>query len=68
MTGTITNWYSSESARRELSNEYQHDRVLMFFKDLSYCALDASSLSIGRVKNNFEIENIFTKYLKESCW
>ena len=27
-------WYSSESAPQELSNEYQHDRVLMVFKNL----------------------------------
>ena len=33
MTKTLTNGYSSESTRRELSNEYQHDRVLMIFED-----------------------------------
>ena len=27
MTETLANGYSSESTRRELSNEYQHDRV-----------------------------------------
>ena len=31
MTETLANGYSSESARRELSNEYQHDRVSMVF-------------------------------------
>ena len=24
---TLANWYSSESAQRDLSNEYQYDRV-----------------------------------------
>ena len=44
-------WHSSESTQQELSNEYQHDRVEMVFKkSLCSCALDESSLSIGRVK------------------
>ena len=34
MTGTLANGYSSKSTRRELSNEYQHGRVKMFFKNL----------------------------------
>ena len=29
MTETLANGYLSESTQRELSNEYQHDRVLM---------------------------------------
>ena len=32
-------WYSSESTQRELSNEYQHDRVKMVFKNLCVIAL-----------------------------
>ena len=35
MTETLANWYSSESTRRELSNEYQQNRVWMDFKDVS---------------------------------
>ena len=31
----MPNGYSSESTRRELSNEYLHDRVSMLFKDFS---------------------------------
>ena len=31
MTKTLANGYSSESIQRELSNEYQHDRVKMIF-------------------------------------
>ena len=43
MTETLANGYSSESTRRELSNEYQHDRVKMIF--MIFCALDESKLS-----------------------
>ena len=41
MTLTLANGYSSESAQRELSNEYQHDRVSMIFKD--FCVLVLST-------------------------
>ena len=34
ITETLAYGYSSESTQRELSNEYQHDRVLMVFKNL----------------------------------
>ena len=34
MTETLANGYSSESTQWELSNEYQHDRVLIVFKNL----------------------------------
>ena len=42
----------TESTQRELSNEYQHDRVETVFKNLGVlaCALDKSSLSVRRVK------------------
>ena len=33
MTKTLANGYSSESTHREPFNEYQHDRVKMFFKN-----------------------------------
>ena len=50
ITETLANGYSSESTQQELSNEYQNNRVLMVFKNLlSSCALEESSLSIGRV-------------------
>ena len=32
ITETLAYGYSSESAQRELSNEYQHERVRIFFK------------------------------------
>ena len=35
MTETLAYGYSSESTPQELSNEYQHDRVYMGFKNLS---------------------------------
>ena len=34
MTETLAHVYTSESTQRELSNEYQHDKVKMVFKDL----------------------------------
>ena len=33
-TETLEHGHSSESTQRELSNEYQHDRVVMVFKDI----------------------------------
>ena len=48
---TLANGYSYDSARPELSNEYQHDRVKMIFTIfLLFCALDESNLSIRKVK------------------
>ena len=34
MTETLANGYSSERTQRELSNEYQHDRVWMVFRNI----------------------------------
>ena len=49
MSKTLAYGYSSESTQNELSNEYQYDRVYMVFKNpFCSCALDESSLSIGR--------------------
>ena len=39
MTETLEHGYSLESTQRELSNEYQHDRVKMVFKKLSIIVL-----------------------------
>ena len=39
MTETLANGYSSKSAQRELSNEYQHDRVQIVFKNLCILVL-----------------------------
>ena len=45
MIETLANGYSSESTQQELSNEYQHDRVWMFFKILCVCVLWAKVAS-----------------------
>ena len=46
-TKTLAYSYSYERTQCELSNEYQHDKVLdVFQKYLHPCALDKSSLSI----------------------
>ena len=50
MTETQAIGYSFESTQWELSTEYQHDSLDGFQKALRRCALDRSSLSIGRVK------------------
>ena len=39
MTETLANGYSSERTQRELSYEYQHDRVWMIFKNLCVLVL-----------------------------
>ena len=39
MTETLAHRYSSEGTQRELSNEYQHDRVTMVFKNLCVLVL-----------------------------
>ena len=51
MTETLANGYSSESTQRELFNEYQHDRVLMVFRNFYFLVIwNESSLSIVRVR------------------
>ena len=69
MTETLANGYSSESTLRELPDEYRDDRVLMFFKKmLPSCALDESSLSIGRVNDKLcptLSEHMCTPYIIE---
>ena len=51
MTETLANGYSSDITQRELSNEYQYDRVKMFFIIfLLFCTLDESILSSRRVR------------------
>ena len=39
MTESLAPGYSSENTQRELSNEYQHDRVLMAFKNICVIVL-----------------------------
>ena len=52
MIETPENGYSSESTQQGLSNEYQHDRVLMVFKNLCVLVLwtkETSALDSLRV-------------------
>ena len=39
MTENLAHGYSSESTQQELSNEYQHDRVWMIYKNLCILVL-----------------------------
>ena len=39
MTEALASGYSSENTQRELLNEYQHDRVLMVFQNISLLVL-----------------------------
>ena len=39
MTETLAHGYSSESPQQKLSNEYQDDRVQMFFKNICVLVL-----------------------------
>ena len=50
MTETLAHGYPSESTKRDLPDIYQHDRIWKVFKDICSCALDESSLSIGRIR------------------
>ena len=52
MTETLAYGYSSASSYGELSNEYQHDRVKMVFKNLSNLLLSSIEVALaffGRV-------------------
>ena len=55
MTETLAHGYSSDSTQRELSNEYQHDRVKMVFKNLCVPLLwtKVALACIERVKDHF---------------
>ena len=53
MTETLANGYSSESTPRELSNEYQYDRVSMIFKD--FCLFGLST-NVGSALEGLGVE------------
>ena len=70
MTETLANGYSYESAQRELSNEYQHDRVQMVIKNLCVIVLGmkvASALEGLRLNHRYndlnETKPCYTKHL-----
>ena len=54
MIETQAHGYSSESTQRELSDTSNMTGLAGFQKSLCSCALDESSLRIGRVKKNTE--------------
>ena len=47
ITVTLANGYSSESTQRELSNEYQHDRVWMVLKNLCVLVLKWGKVALA---------------------
>ena len=49
ITGTMANGYLSESTQWTLSNEYQHDRVKMVFKNLCVFVLTLPSINVSGV-------------------
>ena len=77
MTETLANGYSSESTPRELSNEYQHDRVWMIFKNLCVLVpwrkvasalegLTKSKQIISETDTQFSLIGKFTRLLQRS--
>ena len=55
MTETMANGYSYDSARLDLFNEYQHDRVKMIIKIfVFFCTLDKSNLRSRMVRVPFK--------------
>ena len=56
MTETLAHGYSSESSQPEPSNEYQHDRVKMFFKNLCFLLIWTKVASSLKGLNGRKIE------------
>ena len=54
MTKTLAHGYSSESTKRELSNEYQHDRVKVNFKNLCVIVLWKNVALEGLILQQFD--------------
>ena len=51
--------YSAESTRRELSNEYQYDRVYRVFKNLRVLVLWTKVKAFEKVASGLEFEGSF---------
>ena len=67
MTETLSNGYSSKSTPQELSNEYQHDRVWMIFKNLCVLVLWTKVASaLEGFKEKCSSYNHFFNYLIKS--
>ena len=69
MTEILAHVYSSESAQQELSNEYQHDRVQIVFKNLCILVLWAKVASASEGLRFFSREPncIFKSHLQVLC-
>ena len=69
MNETLACGYSFESTQRELSNEYQHDRIKMFFLNLCVLVLltkVASALDLGLSKVcNYSLGCLFQLTLQD---
>ena len=61
MNEILAHGYSSESTKKELSNEYQHGRVQMIFK--VFCSLvpwkNAASALEGLRKRSYQVVKIY---------
>ena len=68
MTENLAHRYSSESTQPELSDEYQHDRVKMVFKNHCVLALwmKVASALEGLIVNYLMIIFLLFRQLKES--
>ena len=66
MTETLVNGYSYESTQRELSNEYQHDRALMVFKNICVLVLwmkvDPYQMKLEKPRNSQEFSRKITVF------
>ena len=62
MTETRAHEYSSESTELELSDEYQHDRIKIVFKNLFILVLWTKvAIALEGLKHPF------TNYLRKNC-
>ena len=59
--------YSSESTKRELSNEYQHDRVKMVLIIVCILVPVESRISIGRVNPGFCLVSMSRYFILHIC-
>ena len=74
MTETVAHEYSSERTQRELSNEYQHDRVEMVFKSLCIfvlwmkvaSALEGFRLSAAKSSHAILVKSFSQKHVRQN--
>ena len=67
MTETLACVYSSESTQRELSNEYQHDRVSMVFKNLCLRVLWTTVALALKGLKQYSLQILHLSLLTISC-